>query len=139
MFWVACQAWPATPAHAQPTVRARQVHTGHVKLKAAKNTLLVSLRVCPAQATYLGSERNGMKSRSWSGAHTGVSFKVERCLQHTAAELPPPELSMLRPGAATRQIPGSLCPLAPGPGQSFGVPAQACVVVFNLANDPCLK
>jgi len=115
------------------------VHTGHVKLKGAKHTLLVSLRVCPTQATYTGSERNGLKSRSWSGPHPGVSFKVERCLQHTAAELPPPELSMLRPGAATRQIPGSLCPLAPGPGQSFGVPAQACVVVFNMSNDPCLK
>mmetsp|Transcript_47635 Transcript_47635/g.117950 ORF Transcript_47635/g.117950 Transcript_47635/m.117950 type:complete len:319 (+) Transcript_47635:41-997(+) len=116
------------------------VHTGHIKIKGqAKHTLLVSLRICPNQPTFTGSERNGITSREWRGAHPGVSFKVERCLQHASAELPPPELSMLRPGAATRQIPGSLCPLPPGPGQSFGVQPSACVVVFNLANDPCLK
>jgi len=117
------------------------VHTGHIKLKGSgtKNTLLVSLRVCPAQGSYTASERNGISSREWTGAHPGVSFKVERCLQHTAATVPPAELSMLRPGAATRQIPGSLAPLPAGPGQSFSVPPAACVVVFNLANDPCLK
>ena len=44
------------------------VHTGHVKLKAAapKTSLLVSLRVCPAQASYAGSERNDLHSREWS-------------------------------------------------------------------------
>ena len=41
------------------------VHTGHVKLKAAapKTPLLVSLRICPAQASYAGSDRNGLRSR----------------------------------------------------------------------------
>ena len=116
------------------------VHTGHIKIKGqTKNTLLVSLRICPSQASYTGSERNGIQSRDWSKAHSGVSFKVERCLQHASAELPPAEFSMLRPGAVSRQIPGSLSPMAPGPGQSFGVQPAACVVVFNLANDPCLK
>lgn len=116
------------------------VHTGHIKIKGQiKNTLLVSLRICPAQPNYTGSERNGIHSRDWSDAHPGVSFKVERCLQHASAELPPVELSMLRPGATTRQIPGSLCPLPPGPGKSFGVHPSACIVVFNLSNEPCLK
>jgi len=116
------------------------VHTGHVKLKAAapKSPMLVSLRACPAQATYAGSERNGLRSQSWSGPHTGASYKVERCLQHTAGSLPPAELSMLRPGPS-RQIPGSLNPQTPGPGQSFVVPAAANMVVFNLSNEPCYK
>ena len=48
------------------------VHTGHVKLKTVgKTPLLVSLRVCPAQATYTGSERNGLSSRDWTGKHGG--------------------------------------------------------------------
>ena len=65
------------------------VHTGHVKLKTVgKTPLLVSLRVCPAQATYSGSERNGLSSRDWTGKHGGVSIKVERCLQHTAGSAP---------------------------------------------------
>jgi len=65
------------------------VHTGHVKLKTVgKTPLLVSLRVCPAQATYTGSERNGLSSRDWTGKHGGVSIKVERCLQHTAGSAP---------------------------------------------------
>jgi len=116
------------------------VHTGHVKLKAAapKTPLLVSLRVCPAQTTYPGSERNGLQSRDWKAAHDGVSIKVERCLQHTAGSMPAPELSMLRPGPS-RQIPGSMQPIAPGPGQSFATPQSACIVVFNLSNEPCLK
>ena len=116
------------------------VHTGHVKLKTAapKTPLLVSLRVCPAQPTYAGTERNGLASRDWSKGHPGVSIKVERCLQHTSGSMPAPELSMLRPGAA-RQIPGSMRPVAPGPGQSFATPRDACIVVFNLSNEPCLK
>jgi len=116
------------------------VHTGHIKLKAAapKFPLLVSLRSCPAQATYTGSERNGLRSRAWTGTHTGVSYKVERCLQHTAGDLPPPELSLLRPGPS-RQIPGSLSTQTPGPGQSFVVPQAACYVVFNMSNEPCYK
>ena len=117
------------------------VHSGHVKLKAAapKTPLLVSLRVCPAQATYAGSDRNGLKSREWTGNHDGVSFKVERCLQHTAGTVPAPELSMLRPSAQTRQIPGSLVQIAPGPGQTFAVPPAACLVVFSLSNEPWYK
>jgi len=116
------------------------VHTGHVKLKSAapKTPLLVSLRVCPPQPTYPGSERNGLKSRSWSKEHVGAAYKIERCLQHTAGAMPPPELSMLRPGP-TRQIQGSLCPQAAGPGDSFMVPPAACTVVFNLSNEPCYK
>ena len=179
------------------------VHTGHVKLKTVgKTPLLVSLRVCPAQATYTGSERNGLSSRDWTGKHGGVSIKVERCLQHTAgsapalsggglqeprsppplerparllsgprhgpkrrvpvawllrrsawracppsrdpaaalhaAGMPAPELSMLRPNMS-RQIPSSLQPVAPGPGQSFATPPSACIVVFNLSNEPSLK
>mmetsp|Transcript_36913 Transcript_36913/g.61169 ORF Transcript_36913/g.61169 Transcript_36913/m.61169 type:complete len:322 (-) Transcript_36913:240-1205(-) len=116
------------------------VHTGHVKLKTAapKSPLLITLRVCPAQATYMGSDRNGLRSRTWNGPHLGASYKVERCLQHTTGSLPPPELSLLRPGPS-RQIPGSLNPQSPGPGQSFVVPPAACVVVFNLSNEPCYK
>jgi len=115
------------------------VHTGHVKLKTVgKTPLLVSLRVCPAQATYTGSERNGLSSRDWTGKHGGVSIKVERCLQHTAGSMPAPELSMLRPNMS-RQIPSSLQPVAPGPGQSFATPPSACIVVFNLSNEPSLK
>jgi len=115
------------------------VHTGHVKLKTVgKTPLLVSLRVCPAQATYSGSERNGLSSRDWTGKHGGVSIKVERCLQHTAGSMPAPELSMLRPNMA-RQIPSSMQPIAPGPGHSFATPPSACIVVFNLSNEPCLK
>lgn len=112
------------------------VHTGHVT-KASKSNLLVSLRISPVQPSYSGSDRNGLRSRSWTGEHAGVSFKVERCLQHTAGELPPPELSLLRPGPS-RQMPGSLLPLAEGPGQSFAVP-PSCVIVFNLAGEPCYK
>lgn len=116
------------------------VHTGHVsKLKTqAKTPLLVSLRVCPGQASYTGSERNGLSSRDWEGKHPGVSIKVERCLQHTSGSMPAPELSLLRPGMS-RQIPGSMQPIAPGPGQSFATPPSACIVVFNLSNEPCLK
>ena len=123
----ACNAWP-------------QVHTGHVKLKAAapKTPLLVSFRVCPLQDSYGGSERNGLSSCTWSAAHDGVSIKVERCLQHTAGSMPAPELSMLRPGP-TRMIPGSMQAFAPGPGQSFATPLAANIVVFNLSNEPCLK
>jgi len=117
------------------------VHTGHIKLKAMapKTPLLVSLRVCPAQATYAGSDRNGLKSREWTSKHDGVSYKVERCLQHTAGTVPPAELSMLRPNAQTRQIPGSLMQIAPGPGQTFAVPPAACLVVFSLSNEPWYK
>lgn len=117
------------------------VHSGHVKLKptAPKTPLLVSLRVCPAQPSYAGSDRNGLKSREWSGKHDGVSYKVERCLQHTAGTVPPPELSMLRPNATTRQIAGSLVQIAPGPGQTFAVPPAACLVVFSLSNEPWYK
>ena len=101
------------------------VHTGHVsKLKTqAKTPLLVSLRVCPGQASYTGSERNGLSSRDWEGKHPGVSIKVERCLQHTSGSMPAPELSLLRPGMS-RQIPGSMQPIAPGPGQSMGTPRR---------------
>ena len=122
----ACNAWS-------------QVHTGHVKLKAAapKTPLLVSFRVCPLQDSYGGSERNGLSSRTWSAAHGGVSIKVERCLQHTAGSMPAPELSMLRPGP-TRMIPGSMQAFAPGPGQSFATPLAANILVFNLSNEPCL-
>ena len=118
------------------------VHTGHVKLKASapKTPLIVSLRVCPTSSTYSGSERNGLRSRDWTGApHTGVSYKVERCLQHTSGTVPPAFVSMLRPNPTTRQIPGSLVQIAPGPGQSFAVPPAACLVVFSLANEPWLK
>eukprot|EP00325_Prymnesiales_sp_UTEX-LB-985_P021858 CAMPEP_0174716618 /NCGR_PEP_ID=MMETSP1094-20130205/24354_1 /TAXON_ID=156173 /ORGANISM="Chrysochromulina brevifilum, Strain UTEX LB 985" /LENGTH=323 /DNA_ID=CAMNT_0015916399 /DNA_START=83 /DNA_END=1054 /DNA_ORIENTATION=+ len=117
------------------------VHTGHVKLKATapKTPLLVSLRVCPMQASYATSERNGLRSREWSGKHGGVSYKVERCLQHTAGTVPQPELSMLQPNPLTRQIPGSLVQIAPGPGKSFAVPPAACLVVFSLSNEPWLK
>ena len=117
------------------------VHTGHVKLKATppKTPLLVSLRICPTQATYTSSEREGLRSREWTGKHGGVSYKVERCLQHTAGTLPPPELSHLLPNTQTRQIPGSLVQIAPGPGQSFAVPPAACLVVFSLSNEPWLK
>ena len=45
---------------------------------------------------------------------------------------------MLRPNMS-RQIPSSLQPVAPGPGQSFATPPSACIVVFNLSNEPCLK
>ena len=117
------------------------VHTGHVKLKATapKTPLLVSLRICPAAASYPSSEKNGLRSREWSGAHTGVSYKVERCLQYTAADAPPEELSLLRPNPTTRQIPGSLVQIAPGPGSSFAVPPPACLVVFSLSSEPWLK
>ena len=116
------------------------VHTGHVKLKASppKTPLLVSLRVCPTQPSFAGSDRNGLKSRDWNGAHAGVAYKVERCLQHTATALPPTELSMLRP-EVTRQIPGSLLEVAPGAGGSFAVPGPACIVIFSLSNEPWLK
>lgn len=120
------------------------VHTGHVKLKATapKMPLLVSLRVCPTAASYTGSERNGLKSREWPSdvkAHTGVSYKVERCLQHTSGTVPSPEESLLRPNSTTRQIPGSLVQIAPGPGQSFAIPPAACLVVFSLSSEPWLK
>lgn len=118
------------------------VHTGHVKLKASapKTPLLVSLRVCPAATSYSGSERNGLRSRDWSGAkHPGVSYKVERCLQHTSGTVPEPEMSLLRPNPTTRQIPGSLVQIAPGPGQTFAIPPAACLVVFSLASEPWLK
>jgi len=117
------------------------VHTGHVKLKASapKMPLLVSLRVCPATATYAGSDRNGLISRDWAGAHAGVSYKVERCLQHTSGAVPPPEVSLLRPNPTTRQIPGSLVQIAPGPGQTFAIPPAACLVVFSLSSEPWLK
>ena len=45
---------------------------------------------------------------------------------------------MLRPNMS-RQIPSSLQPVAPGPGQSFATPPSACIVVFNLSNEPSLK
>jgi hypothetical protein len=78
------------------------VHTGHVKLKTVgKTPLLVSLRVCPAQATYTGSERNGLSSRDWTGKHGGVSIKVERCLQHTAGSAPALSGGGLRGAAVT--------------------------------------
>jgi len=117
------------------------VHTGHVKLKttAPKTPLLVSLRVCSAQASYASSERNGLRSREWSGKHAGVSYKVERCLQHTAGSVPEPLPSLLRPHPTTRQIPGSLVQIAPGPGQSFAVPPSACLVVFSLSREPWFK
>jgi len=118
------------------------VHTGHVKLKATapKTPLLVSLRVCPTAASYAGSERNGLRSRDWSvGMHTGVSYKVERCLQHTSGAVPPAEVSLLRPNQQTRQIPGSLVQIAPGPGQTFAIPPAACLVVFSLSSEPWLK
>lgn len=117
------------------------VHTGHVKLKAQapKTPLLVSLRICPAQASYTGSERNELHSRSWDGAHEGVSFKVESCVQDNSGVTPPTELSMLRPSTQTRQIPGSLVQVAPGPGQSFAIPPAACLVVFSLSSEPWLK
>ncbi|EOD34653.1 hypothetical protein EMIHUDRAFT_363397 [Emiliania huxleyi CCMP1516] len=115
-------------------------HTGHFKLKGAapKSPLLVSLRVCPAQDAYTGSERSGFASRDWSGAHKGVSFKVERCLQHSAGTVPPPQLSLLRPGAS-RQMPTSLCVQEAGPGESFSVPPSASLAIFNLSNEPCYK
>ena len=94
--------------------------------------------MCPAQGSYAGSERNGLSSRDWSVGHAGVSIKVERCLQHTSGSMPAPELSMLRPGSS-RQIPGSMQAVAPGPGQTFATPRAACIVVFNLSNEPCLK
>lgn len=117
------------------------VHTGHVKLKASapKMPLLISLRVCPTTSTYAGSDRNGVSSRDWSGApHAGVSYKVERCLQHTG-EVPPPEMSGLLPSLTTRQIPGSLVQVPPGPGKSFAIPPAACLVVFSLSSEPWLK
>ena len=117
------------------------VHTGHLKLKSStpKTTLLVSLRVCPPPDAFVGSERNGIRSREWAKGHGGVAFKVERCLQQAAATPPTPELSMLRPSSSSRQIPGSYCPVEPGPGGSFSVPAAACIVVFNLSSEPSLK
>ena len=45
---------------------------------------------------------------------------------------------MLRPNMS-RQIPSSMQPIAPGPGQSFATPPSACIVVFNLSNEPSLK
>ena len=116
------------------------VHTGHVKLKSTppKMPLLVSLRVSPGASSYAGSERNGLRSRDFSGAHPGVSYKVERCLQH-AGTVPTPEPSMLRPNPTTRQIPGSLVQIAPGPGQTFPVPPAACLVVFSHSSEPWLK
>lgn len=119
---------------------AALVHTGHVKLKPAapKLPLLVSLRVCPPQTSYCGTERNGLTSRSWTKEHCSVSYKIERCLQHTAGSVPLPEMSLLRPGPS-RQIPGSLFPQLAGPGQSFVVPTSAATVVFNLSNEPCYK
>jgi len=117
------------------------VHTGHVKLKASapKTPLLVSLRVCPASTNNAGSERNGLRSRDWGASHTGVSYKVERCLQHTSGEVPAAEISLLRPNQQTRQIPGSLVQIAPGPGQTFAIPPAACLVVFSLSSEPWLK
>jgi len=117
------------------------VHTGHLKLKASppKTPLLVSLRICPAQASYAGSERNELHSRSWSGKHDGVSFKVERCLQDTTGIMQPADVSLLRPSAQTRQIPGSLVHIAPGPGQTYAVPTAACLVVFSLSSEPWFK
>ena len=87
------------------------VHTGHVKLKAAapKTPLLVSLRASAAQSSYSSSERHGLKSRKFGEGHAGVSYKIERCLQHTAGAVPEPELSLLRPGPS-RQMPASLLP-----------------------------
>ena len=83
------------------------VHTGHLKLKSStpKTTLLVSLRVCPPPDAFVGSERNGIRSREWAKGHGGVSFKVERCLQQAAATPPTPELSMLRPSSSSRRSP----------------------------------
>mmetsp|Transcript_33250 Transcript_33250/g.87468 ORF Transcript_33250/g.87468 Transcript_33250/m.87468 type:complete len:323 (-) Transcript_33250:860-1828(-) len=117
------------------------VHSGHIKLKATapKTPLLVSLRVCPAQASYTSSEKNGLKSREWTGKHEGVSYTVERCLQHTAGDIPKFEPSMLRPSQQTRQIPGSLVQVASGPGQTFAVPPAACFAVFSLSNEPWYK
>ena len=48
----------------------------------------------------------------------GVSFKVERCLQHSAGTVPPPQLSLLRPGAS-RQMPTSLCVQERVPAATF--------------------
>ena len=92
------------------------VHTGHLKLKSStpKTTLLVSLRVCPPPDAFVGSERNGIRSREWAKGHGGVAFKVERCLQQAAATPPTPELSMLRPSSSSRQIPGSTGQYEPG-------------------------
>ena len=39
----------------------------------------------------------------------------------------------------TRQIPGSLVNVPPGPGGSFAIPPAACLVVFSLSSEPWLK
>lgn len=135
------QLWGTDVYSSDSDLVAVLVHTGHVKLKATapKMPLLVSLRVCPAQATYAGSDRNGLKSRQWEEKHEGVSYKVESCLQHTSGAVPPPVLSLLRPSTQTRQFPGSLVQIAPGPGQTFSVPPAACIVAFSLSNEPWYK
>jgi len=135
-----CRLWGTDVYTDDSDLVAVLVHTGHVKLKQAapKLPLLVSLRVCPPQQSYTGTERNGLKSRSWTKEHCSVSYKIERCLQHTAGSVLAPELSLLRPGTS-RQIPGSIYPQLAGPGQSFVVPPSASSVVFNLSNEPCYK
>jgi len=52
--------------------------------------------------------------------------------------VPPPQLSLLRPGAS-RQMPTSLCVQEAGPGESFSVPPSASLAIFNLSNEPCYK
>lgn len=114
-------------------------HTGHVALKAAapKTPLLVTLRAADPQAVYPSTERNGVKSREWKEVHEGGCYKVERCIQWTGGELPPPQLSHLVP-ESDRSIPGSIIELPEGPGGAFTIP-NACTVVFSLSNEPFLK
>ena len=134
------QVWGTDTYTDDSDLVAALVHTGHLKLKpsAPKTPLLVSLRVCPATSYYPGSERNGLRSRDCT-AHSGVSFKVERCLQHTAGVALLSDVSLLQPNPTTRQIPGSLVQIAPGPGKSFAVPPAACLVVFSLSSEPWFK
>ena len=134
------QVWGTDTYTDDSDLVAALVHTGHLKLKpsAPKTPLLVSLRVCPAASSYTGSERNGLRSRDCT-AHSGVSFKVERCLQHTAGVALLSDVSLLQPNPTTRQIPGSLVQIAPGPGKSFAVPPAACLVVFSLSSEPWFK
>ena len=80
--------------HRAPSSRCTAESMRRVRLQVA--TATASPHPFPCRTCRTGSDRNGIASREWSGAHSGVSYKVERCLQHTAGSTPPAELSMLR-------------------------------------------
>jgi hypothetical protein len=76
-------------------VVAALYHCGHVnEAKAAENKgdCVATLLILPALTKYLGSYRNGFRSRSWLVRHDGVSFMIHdvKFVQPGKAETLPP-------------------------------------------------